>query len=88
MDFLQKRYGGNNFLNDSSDSLAFFSSLSDLKYKELREYAIKQNETIIRNRINQLGVAEPNVQHGGERIDPVPGVQDTARAKDQVLRRP
>ncbi|WP_419147001.1 protein translocase subunit SecD [Pseudoalteromonas 'SMAR'] len=84
MDFLQKRYPGNNFLNDSSDSLAFFSSLSDLKYKELREYAIKQNETIIRNRINQLGVAEPNVQRqGGERIIvQLPGVQDTARAKE------
>ena len=84
MDFLQKLYPGNNFLNDSSDSLAFFSSLSDLKYKELREYAIKQNETIIRNRINQLGVAEPNVQRqGGERIIvQLPGVQDTARAKE------
>ncbi|MCG7541439.1 protein translocase subunit SecD [Pseudoalteromonas sp. OF7H-1] len=84
MSFLRKRYPGNDFINDSSDSLAFFSSLSDLKYKELREYAIKQNETIIRNRINQLGVAEPNVQRqGGERIIvQLPGVQDTARAKE------
>lgn len=84
LSFLRKRYPGNDFINDSSDSLAFFSSLSDLKYKELREYAIKQNETIIRNRINQLGVAEPNVQRqGGERIIvQLPGVQDTARAKE------
>ncbi|OCQ20105.1 protein-export membrane protein SecD [Pseudoalteromonas luteoviolacea] len=82
--FLKKRYPGNDFVNDSSNELAFFSSLSDLKKRELRDYAIKQNETIIRNRINQLGVAEPNVQRqGSERIIvQLPGVQDTARAKE------
>ncbi|WP_063370216.1 protein translocase subunit SecD [Pseudoalteromonas luteoviolacea] len=82
--FLKKRYPGNVFVNDSSNELAFYSSLSDLKQRELRDYAIKQNETIIRNRINQLGVAEPNVQRqGAERIIvQLPGVQDTARAKE------
>ncbi|WP_440055031.1 protein translocase subunit SecD [Pseudoalteromonas sp. T1lg65] len=82
--FLKTRYPGNVFIDDSGNSLAFYSSLSELKYKELRDYAIKQNETIIRNRINQLGVAEPNVQRqGGERIIvQLPGVQDTARAKE------
>ncbi|KZN29634.1 preprotein translocase subunit SecD [Pseudoalteromonas luteoviolacea S2607] len=82
--FLKNRYPGNVFVNDSSNDLAFFSSLSDLKKRELRDYAIKQNETIIRNRINQLGVAEPNVQRqGSERIIvQLPGVQDTARAKE------
>ncbi len=82
--FLKKRYPGNLFINDSSNGLAFFSTLSELKIKELRDYAIKQNETIIRNRINQLGVAEPNVQRqGAERIIvQLPGVQDTARAKE------
>ncbi|TMP37726.1 protein translocase subunit SecD [Pseudoalteromonas rubra] len=82
--FLQKRYPGNLFINDSSNGLAFFSTLSEPKIKELRDYAIKQNETIIRNRINQLGVAEPNVQRqGAERIIvQLPGVQDTARAKE------
>ncbi|KZX01861.1 protein translocase subunit SecD [Pseudoalteromonas luteoviolacea] len=82
--FLKSRYPGNVFVNDSSNDLAFFSSLSDMKKRELRDYAIKQNETIIRNRINQLGVAEPNVQRqGSERIIvQLPGVQDTARAKE------
>ncbi|TMP32365.1 protein translocase subunit SecD [Pseudoalteromonas rubra] len=82
--FLKKRYPGNLFINDSSNGLAFFSTLSEPKIKELRDYAIKQNETIIRNRINQLGVAEPNVQRqGAERIIvQLPGVQDTARAKE------
>ncbi|RJE78012.1 protein-export membrane protein SecD [Pseudoalteromonas sp. MSK9-3] len=82
--FLKTRYPLYNFINDSSNGLAFFASLSPQKFKEIREYAIKQNETIIRNRINQLGVAEPNVQRqGAERIIvQLPGVQDTARAKE------
>ena len=82
--FLKQRYPLYNFVDDSSNSLAFFASLSDQKFKEIRAYAIKQNETIIRNRINQLGVAEPNVQQqGAERIIvQLPGVQDTARAKE------
>ncbi|BBN82839.1 protein translocase subunit SecD [Pseudoalteromonas sp. A25] len=82
--FLQSRYPLYNFIDDSSNDVAFYASLSDQKFKEIRDYAIKQNETIIRNRINQLGVAEPNVQRqGAERIIvQLPGVQDTARAKE------
>ncbi|MCF6435505.1 MULTISPECIES: protein translocase subunit SecD [Pseudoalteromonas] len=82
--FLTSRYPLYNFVDDSSNDLAFYVSLSDQKLKEIRDYAIKQNETIIRNRINQLGVAEPNVQRqGAERIIvQLPGVQDTARAKE------
>ena len=82
--FLQNRYPLYNFIDDSSNDVAFYASLTDQKFKEIRDYAIKQNETIIRNRINQLGVAEPNVQRqGAERIIvQLPGVQDTARAKE------
>lgn len=82
--FLQSRYPLYNFIDDSSNDVAFYVNLSDQKFKEIRDYAIKQNETIIRNRINQLGVAEPNVQRqGAERIIvQLPGVQDTARAKE------
>ncbi|MFY8327107.1 protein translocase subunit SecD [Pseudoalteromonas sp. ZZD1] len=82
--FLQSRYPLHTFIDDSSNDNAFYANLSDLKLKEIRDYAIKQNETIIRNRINQIGVAEPNVQRqGAERIIvQLPGVQDTARAKE------
>ncbi|WKD22078.1 protein translocase subunit SecD [Pseudoalteromonas sp. KG3] len=81
---LQSRYPLHIFIDDSSNDNAFYASLSDQKLKEIRDYAIKQNETIIRNRINQIGVAEPNVQRqGAERIIvQLPGVQDTARAKE------
>ncbi|MCC5827017.1 protein translocase subunit SecD [Alkalimonas sp.] len=57
--------------------------MSDSKIAEIRDYALQQNITIIRNRVNEIGVAEPLVQRQGERIIvQLPGVQDTARAKE------
>jgi len=50
----------------------------------IQEFAIKQNITTLHNRINELGVAEPVIQQqGADRIVvQLPGVQDTAKAKD------
>ncbi|MBH0060266.1 protein translocase subunit SecD [Pseudoalteromonas sp. NZS71] len=81
---LETRYPLNVYIDDSSNDKAFFATMSEQKLKGIRDYAIKQNETIIRNRINQIGVAEPNVQRqGAERIIvQLPGIQDTARAKE------
>ncbi len=58
--------------------------MSDARLSEAREYAVQQNITILRNRVNQLGVAEPLVQRqGADRIVvELPGIQDTARAKE------
>ncbi|MFK9096910.1 protein translocase subunit SecD [Pseudomonas guariconensis] len=58
-------------------------ALTPAKVAEIREYSIKQNLTTVRNRVNELGVAEPLVQRqGGNRIVvELPGVQDTAEAK-------
>ncbi|WP_341501810.1 protein translocase subunit SecD [Gallaecimonas sp. GXIMD4217] len=66
------------------DGLELTLSLTEARIKEIRNYAIEQNMTIIRNRVNELGVAEPLVQRqGAERIVvQLPGVQDTARAKE------
>ena len=52
--------------------------------KRVRDYAVKQNITTLSNRVNELGVAEPVIQQQGpERIVvQLPGVQDTAKAKD------
>ena len=52
--------------------------------KRIKEYAIKQNMVTLHNRINELGVAEPVIQQqGADRIVvQLPGVQDTAKAKD------
>ncbi len=58
-------------------------SLSEAEVKAIQEYALEQNLTTIRNRVNELGVAEPLVQRqGADRIIvELPGVQDTAQAK-------
>jgi preprotein translocase subunit SecD len=52
--------------------------------RRVQEQALKQNITTLHNRINELGVAEPVIQQQGlERIVvQLPGVQDTAKAKD------
>nr|WP_314481185.1 protein translocase subunit SecD [uncultured Pseudomonas sp.] len=58
-------------------------ALSQAKMAEIREYSIKQNLTTVRNRVNELGVAEPLVQRQGANriVVELPGVQDTAEAK-------
>jgi preprotein translocase subunit SecD len=52
--------------------------------RKVQEQALKQNITTLHNRINELGVAEPVIQQQGlDRIVvQLPGVQDTAKAKD------
>lgn len=67
-----------------ADELTVLVSISEIRLKEIREYALEQNITIIRNRVNEIGVAEPLVQRqGADRIVvQLPGVQDTAQAKE------
>ncbi len=57
--------------------------LSDNEVEELSQFALEQNITALRNRVDQLGVAEPVIQRQGDRriVVQLPGVQDTARAK-------
>ena len=58
--------------------------LSQKAIQNVQEYALKQNISTLHNRINELGVAEPVIaQQGADRIVvQLPGVQDTAKAKD------
>ncbi|MBA6251396.1 MULTISPECIES: protein translocase subunit SecD [unclassified Colwellia] len=82
-DFLKKRY--RDFLmSENADNLTLSAKMTDEKIKEVREYALQQNITIIRNRVNELGVSEPLVQRQGKKhiIIELPGVQDTAKAKE------
>ena len=59
-------------------------TLSAATIAETQKYALQQNITTLRNRINELGVAEPVIQQQGDRriVVQLPGVQDTARAKE------
>ena len=52
--------------------------------REIERFAVQQNVTTLRNRVNELGVAEPVIQKQGENriVVQLPGVQDTARAKE------
>jgi preprotein translocase subunit SecD len=58
--------------------------ISEFQEKEIRKLAVSQNMTALRNRVNELGVAEPVIQQQGENriVVQLPGVQDTTRAKD------
>ncbi|HEU4612765.1 MAG TPA: protein translocase subunit SecD [Kofleriaceae bacterium] len=64
--------------------LRLVAGLKPEAQKRIQEGAVQQNITILRNRVNELGVAEPIIQQqGGDRVVvQLPGVQDTARAKD------
>lgn len=60
------------------------AGLSQKAVQNVQSYALKQNISTLHNRINELGVAEPVIaQQGADRIVvQLPGVQDTAKAKD------
>ncbi len=60
------------------------ASLNAVEEKEIQDFAIKQNIQTLHNRINELGVAEPIIQQqGADRVVvQLPGVQDTAKAKE------
>ncbi len=80
---LKKRYR-DLLLTSNDDTLTLNAKMTEQKLKEIREYALQQNITIIRNRVNELGVAEPLVQRQGKKhiVIELPGVQDTAKAKE------
>ena len=80
---LKKRYR-DLLLSTDDDTLTLTAKMTEPKLKEIREYALQQNITIIRNRVNELGVAEPLVQRQGKKhiVIELPGVQDTAKAKE------
>ncbi|WP_165679921.1 protein translocase subunit SecD [Metapseudomonas otitidis] len=68
---------------ERGDQQVLTLTLTQAKITEIREYSLKQNLTTVRNRVNELGVAEPLVQRQGANriVVELPGVQDTAEAK-------
>ena len=61
-------------------------TLKEEALKDIGKAAIKQNITTLRNRVNELGVAEPIVQQSGKNrvVVELPGIKDTARAKEII----
>ncbi len=60
------------------------ATISVQEQEDIKKFALDQNMTALRNRVDELGVAEPVVQQQGDRriVVQLPGVQDTAKAKE------
>lgn len=71
---------------DAGRGASLVMTMSDQAVRELQDYAVNQNLTTLRNRVDELGVAEPMVQRQGpdQIVVELPGVQDTASAKRVV----
>ena len=68
---------------DEGDSWNLLAAMSPQARDEIESYAVSQNLTTLRNRVNELGVSEPLVQRQGKNriVVELPGIQDTAEAK-------
>lgn len=68
---------------DEEDAAYLILRLSEQSIADIEDYAVQQNLITLRNRVNELGVAEPLVQRQGRDriVVELPGVQDTATAK-------
>jgi preprotein translocase subunit SecD len=75
-------------LSDDEEGGAFLlrASLSEPAIRDIKKGALQQNVTTLRNRVNELGVAEPVIQQQGDDriVVQLPGIQDSANAK-QIL---
>jgi len=69
---------------DDAAEFRITAALKPEAARKTQDFALQQNITTLRNRVNELGVAEPIIQQqGAERVVvQLPGVQDTAKAKD------
>lgn len=85
MDVLRNRQTDLTFAKeDQNGKFMIRATMSQKAMSDVQSYALKQNVATLHNRINELGVAEPVIaQQGADRIVvQLPGVQDTAKAKD------
>ncbi len=81
---LENQYQENLTFEESGDDYTLSARLTETALEEIRRFALDQNITTLRNRVNELGVAEPVIQQQGQTrvVVQLPGVQDTARAKE------
>ncbi|RLA06351.1 MAG: protein translocase subunit SecD [Gammaproteobacteria bacterium] len=87
LEYLQQEYSELKFaVRQQNKTNAIFANLTPVTIKSEQKSAIEQNIITLKNRVNELGVAEPIVQRQGSDniVVQLPGVQDTAKAK-QIL---
>jgi preprotein translocase subunit SecD len=86
LDALKKQYRNELLFEEgqSGETWVLLAKLKETAALELKRSALQQNITTLRKRVNELGVAEPVIQQQGENrvVVQLPGVQDTARAKE------
>ncbi|WP_423823657.1 protein translocase subunit SecD [Salinisphaera sp. SPP-AMP-43] len=82
-DALPDQFGNLEFKPAQGANNTLVATLSENRADDIRSFALEQNLTTLRNRVNELGVAEPLVQRQGQDriVVELPGVQDTAQAK-------
>jgi preprotein translocase subunit SecD len=70
---------------DGANFVSYYT-MSELSVLQLQDYALQQNLTTLRSRVNELGVKEPKIQQMGVNriVIELPGIQDTTRAKDMI----
>ncbi len=73
-----------NLVITEADDVTLLAKISEQEKKEIKKFALDQNMTTLRNRVNEIGVAEPVIQQQGDNriVVELPGVQDTTRAKE------
>ncbi|MFW5444247.1 MAG: protein translocase subunit SecD [Methylococcaceae bacterium] len=71
-------------VTETDDPTELLVKLSENEQVEIKKFALAQNMTTLRNRVNEIGVAEPVIQQQGDNriVVQLPGVQDTTRAKE------
>jgi preprotein translocase subunit SecD len=87
MDVIHREYRELQLADTVRDGSFFIdASIGEKEALEIKKFAIKQNITTLRKRVNELGVAEPVIQQQGEEriVVQLPGVQDTTRAKEVI----
>jgi len=86
-DFLQKNFPQYVYKIEKEGSVSWLNAnLKDLQLQQIRDYAMEQSISTLRKRVNELGVSEAVVQRQGMNriVVELPGIQDTARAKDII----
>ncbi len=70
--------------SEEAQEFLLIATLPPPQQQQIKEFALKQNVTTLRNRVNALGVAEPNIAQQGERriVVQLPGAQDPGRLKE------
>ncbi|KAF3981416.1 MAG: protein translocase subunit SecD [Methylococcales symbiont of Hymedesmia sp. n. MRB-2018] len=71
-------------VKEADEPLVLLVKLSENEQREIKNFALAQNMTTLRNRVNEIGVAEPVVQQQGDHriVVQLPGIQDTTEAKN------